>query len=225
LTARPPIPCCLHGVSSVPRVCGRVPLRRRDTRCPRGATARGSQPARASCPPAYAAPSPAAHPTETADQSTRWTRKSPWLRGGLTSVRRYFSTLFHDNEVMPLSSRRARKSPTCARPMLAADPHTQALPPLWCRMRQCPTDSSRDLARKLFPADAAAQKRWLRRKLDWLEHGQIEKPAAAPARWLSRSSVRSGSRPSAARVNTSSATGTACVIRISATASLHRPWR
>ena len=32
-----------------------------------------------------------------------------------------------------------------------------------------------DLARKLYPADEAAQKRWLMRKLDWLENGQIEK--------------------------------------------------
>jgi hypothetical protein len=31
-----------------------------------------------------------------------------------------------------------------------------------------------DLARKLHPADAAAQKRWVRYKLDWLENGKIE---------------------------------------------------
>jgi hypothetical protein len=36
-----------------------------------------------------------------------------------------------------------------------------------------------DLVRKLHPADAAAQKRWLMRKLDWLENGKIEKLAAA----------------------------------------------
>jgi hypothetical protein len=36
-----------------------------------------------------------------------------------------------------------------------------------------------DLARKLHPADEAAQKRWLLRKLDWLENGKIEKLAAA----------------------------------------------
>lgn len=36
-----------------------------------------------------------------------------------------------------------------------------------------------DLARKLCPADEAAQKRWLMHKLDWLENGKIEKLAAA----------------------------------------------
>jgi len=36
-----------------------------------------------------------------------------------------------------------------------------------------------DLARKLYPADEAAQKRWVRYKLDWLENGKIEKLAAA----------------------------------------------
>jgi hypothetical protein len=36
-----------------------------------------------------------------------------------------------------------------------------------------------DLARKLNPADEAAQKRWLMRKLDWLENGKIEKLVAA----------------------------------------------
>jgi len=36
-----------------------------------------------------------------------------------------------------------------------------------------------DLARKLYPADEAAQKRWLLRKLDWLENGKIEKLATA----------------------------------------------
>lgn len=36
-----------------------------------------------------------------------------------------------------------------------------------------------DLARKLFPAADVAQKRWLMRKLDWLENGKIEKLAAA----------------------------------------------
>jgi hypothetical protein len=36
-----------------------------------------------------------------------------------------------------------------------------------------------DLARKLNPADEAAQKRWLMRKLDWLENGKIEKLATA----------------------------------------------
>ena len=36
-----------------------------------------------------------------------------------------------------------------------------------------------DLARKLYPADEAAQKRWLMHKLDWLENGKIEKLAAA----------------------------------------------
>jgi hypothetical protein len=36
-----------------------------------------------------------------------------------------------------------------------------------------------DLARKLYPADEAAQMRWLRYKLDWLENGKIEKLAAA----------------------------------------------
>lgn len=36
-----------------------------------------------------------------------------------------------------------------------------------------------DLARKLYPADEAAQKRWLMRKLDWLENGKLEKLAAA----------------------------------------------
>jgi len=35
------------------------------------------------------------------------------------------------------------------------------------------------LARQLFPADEAAQKRWLMRKLDWLENGKIEKLVAA----------------------------------------------
>jgi hypothetical protein len=36
-----------------------------------------------------------------------------------------------------------------------------------------------DLARKLKPADESAQKRWLMRKLDWLENGNIEKLATA----------------------------------------------
>jgi hypothetical protein len=36
-----------------------------------------------------------------------------------------------------------------------------------------------DLARKLKPADEAAQKRWLMSKLDWLENGKIEKLALA----------------------------------------------
>ena len=36
-----------------------------------------------------------------------------------------------------------------------------------------------DLARKLNPAAEAAQKRWLMRKLDWLENGKIEKLATA----------------------------------------------
>ena len=36
-----------------------------------------------------------------------------------------------------------------------------------------------DLARKLNPADEPAQKRWLMRKLDWLENGKIEKLAMA----------------------------------------------
>jgi hypothetical protein len=36
-----------------------------------------------------------------------------------------------------------------------------------------------DLARKLYPADEVAQKRWLMRKLDWLENGKIEKLVAA----------------------------------------------
>jgi len=36
-----------------------------------------------------------------------------------------------------------------------------------------------DLARKLNPADEPAQKRWLMRKLDWLENGKIEKLATA----------------------------------------------
>ena len=36
-----------------------------------------------------------------------------------------------------------------------------------------------DLARKLNPADDAAQKRWLMHKLDWLENGKIEKLATA----------------------------------------------
>src|ERR1022692_2444530 len=36
-----------------------------------------------------------------------------------------------------------------------------------------------DLARKLNPADEAAQKHWRMRKLDWLENGKIEKLAKA----------------------------------------------
>ena len=36
-----------------------------------------------------------------------------------------------------------------------------------------------NLARKLYPANEAAQKRWLMHKLDWLENGKIEKLAAA----------------------------------------------
>jgi hypothetical protein len=36
-----------------------------------------------------------------------------------------------------------------------------------------------DLARKLHPADEPAQKRWLMRKLDWLENGKIEKLTTA----------------------------------------------
>jgi hypothetical protein len=35
------------------------------------------------------------------------------------------------------------------------------------------------LARKLYPANEPAQKRWLMRKLDWLENGNIEKLAVA----------------------------------------------
>jgi hypothetical protein len=35
------------------------------------------------------------------------------------------------------------------------------------------------LARKLYPADEVSQKRWLMRKLDWLEDGKIEKLVAA----------------------------------------------
>ena len=35
-----------------------------------------------------------------------------------------------------------------------------------------------DLARKLYPADEAGQKRWLMHKLDWLENGKIEKLVA-----------------------------------------------
>ena len=36
-----------------------------------------------------------------------------------------------------------------------------------------------DLARKLYPADDVAQKRWLMHKLDWLENGKIEKLVTA----------------------------------------------
>ena len=36
-----------------------------------------------------------------------------------------------------------------------------------------------ELARKLYPADEAAQKRWLLHKLDWLENGKIDKLVAA----------------------------------------------
>lgn len=36
-----------------------------------------------------------------------------------------------------------------------------------------------DLTRKLYPADEAAQKRWLRYKLDWLENGKIDNLVAA----------------------------------------------
>lgn len=36
-----------------------------------------------------------------------------------------------------------------------------------------------DLARRLYPADEVAQKRWLMHKLDWLENGKIEKLVAA----------------------------------------------
>ena len=36
-----------------------------------------------------------------------------------------------------------------------------------------------DLARQIHPSDQAAQKRWLMRKLDWLENGKIEKLAMA----------------------------------------------
>ena len=36
-----------------------------------------------------------------------------------------------------------------------------------------------DLARKLYPADEVAQKRWLMHKLDWLENGKIEKLVSA----------------------------------------------
>jgi hypothetical protein len=35
------------------------------------------------------------------------------------------------------------------------------------------------LARKLNPADEVGQKRWLMRKLDWLENGKVEKLAPA----------------------------------------------
>jgi hypothetical protein len=36
-----------------------------------------------------------------------------------------------------------------------------------------------ETARKLYPADEVAQKRWLLRKLDWLDNGKIEKLTAA----------------------------------------------
>jgi hypothetical protein len=36
-----------------------------------------------------------------------------------------------------------------------------------------------EIARKLYPADEAAQKRWLLHKLDWLDNGKIEKLVAA----------------------------------------------
>jgi hypothetical protein len=36
-----------------------------------------------------------------------------------------------------------------------------------------------DVARKLYPGDEAAQKRWLMHKLDWFESGKIEKLVAA----------------------------------------------
>ena len=36
-----------------------------------------------------------------------------------------------------------------------------------------------ELARKLYPADEVSQKRWLLRKLNWLENGKIEKLVAA----------------------------------------------
>ena len=36
-----------------------------------------------------------------------------------------------------------------------------------------------ELVRRVYPADESAQKRWLLRKLDWLENGQIEKLVAA----------------------------------------------
>jgi hypothetical protein len=36
-----------------------------------------------------------------------------------------------------------------------------------------------DIARKLYPADEVAQKRWLLRKLHWLDHGKIEQLVAA----------------------------------------------
>jgi hypothetical protein len=36
-----------------------------------------------------------------------------------------------------------------------------------------------DVARKLYPADEAAQKRWLMPKMDWLDNGKIEKLVAA----------------------------------------------
>ena len=36
-----------------------------------------------------------------------------------------------------------------------------------------------DLARKLYPADEVAQKRWLMHKLDWLENGKIDKLVTA----------------------------------------------
>jgi hypothetical protein len=40
-----------------------------------------------------------------------------------------------------------------------------------------------DLARKLYPADVVAQKRWLMHKLDWLENGKIEKLVTALGKW------------------------------------------
>jgi hypothetical protein len=36
-----------------------------------------------------------------------------------------------------------------------------------------------EIARKLYPADEVSQKRWLLRKLDWLDNGKIEKLVAA----------------------------------------------
>jgi hypothetical protein len=73
-----------------------------------------------------------------------------------------------------------------------------------------------DLARKLFPADGAAQKRWLMHKLDWLEDGKIEKLTAALAGWQTPAPTLSWLRRSGSKPNISTTTGTACAIPNSA---------
>ena len=69
-----------------------------------------------------------------------------------------------------------------------------------------------DLARKLHPADEAAQKRWLIRKLDWLENGKIEKLTTALGQCADTLQNVEWPKLSASKPNTSTTTANACAI-------------